>query len=637
MKMKRGKIMFNKKRILACILVVVMMSAFLAACADPTQPATDPGPQTPPPATSGTTETPATPDEPEDEMDNNERGLSKFPETVTVNFARNVDPTMVFAPGQSYENNIWMTEYEEVLGINLVTIWEAEGLPAYNERMNLMIAANDLPDMFQVNSAQLMSLINADRLVDLFPYVDHWATDFYKDNLFNGDNGLSVEMSTFNGQLLALPRTSVAEGDYHFMMIREDWRLELGLPEPRSFNDMVEMARAFVEADLDGARAYGWGIGNDTSETWFTMRGLYNSFGAYWNHWQEKDGQLVFGNVQPEMRNALEVIASWYDEGLLDREMAAKNSWAVFEEAMQGRTGIAIGMGWFLGWPLVPDGVANGQLWRPYQIPFHHEAPQQKIASRATVDGGYVVRAGFEHPEALIKMCNLWQDRVMGGTHPVEIYKGDDEFVYEFLAAFSPTNGPDRNLAADVLINENLNAGIMEPTNLNPEEMQWFEHVRDFYNGEVIIQFTREEGADPEEFRATNDEVWEHIVSERFTGRATLSFDDPDNDDIMAQMRGRYVSNFGNYWGRYGSTSIRGLSNALKDNNVLLRDAFFGPPTDSMQEFMASLQDSFNTTAVNIIVGNLPIEAFDQFVTDWYANGGDQIVAEVNEWYRSIG
>lgn len=37
-----------------------------------------------------------------------------------------------------------------------------------------------------------------------------------------------------------------------------------------------------------------------------------------------------------------------------------------------------------------------------------------------------------------------------------------------------------------------------------------------------------------------------------------------------------------------------------------------------------------------IIYGEEPIKAFDKFVEDWKANGGDQITQEINEWYQSV-
>ena len=41
-------------------------------------------------------------------------------------------------------------------------------------------------------------------------------------------------------------------------------------------------------------------------------------------------------------------------------------------------------------------------------------------------------------------------------------------------------------------------------------------------------------------------------------------------------------------------------------------------------------------TYTNIIYGNEPIEAFDTFVEEWKAQGGDQITEEVNAWYETV-
>ena len=38
----------------------------------------------------------------------------------------------------------------------------------------------------------------------------------------------------------------------------------------------------------------------------------------------------------------------------------------------------------------------------------------------------------------------------------------------------------------------------------------------------------------------------------------------------------------------------------------------------------------------NIIYGKEPVEAFDKFVEDWKAQGGDAITEEINEWYRNV-
>jgi putative aldouronate transport system substrate-binding protein len=40
-------------------------------------------------------------------------------------------------------------------------------------------------------------------------------------------------------------------------------------------------------------------------------------------------------------------------------------------------------------------------------------------------------------------------------------------------------------------------------------------------------------------------------------------------------------------------------------------------------------------TLVGIITGELPLDAFDDYVDQWKALGGDMMTDEVNEWYQS--
>ncbi|MEI0740241.1 hypothetical protein VQ056_32565 [Paenibacillus sp. JTLBN-2024] len=61
-------------------------------------------------------------------------------------------------------------------------------------------------------------------------------------------------------------------------------------------------------------------------------------------------------------------------------------------------------------------------------------------------------------------------------------------------------------------------------------------------------------------------------------------------------------------------------------------ESFVGAPTDTMIEKQSILDSLAMDTFTNIILGR-PIEEFDHFVEEWHRLGGDQMTAEVNEWY----
>ena len=60
-----------------------------------------------------------------------------------------------------------------------------------------------------------------------------------------------LESVTIDGKLMALPSTQVYYG-CNLFWVREDWRKELGLPEPSTLADVEQIIQAFRENDPGG-------------------------------------------------------------------------------------------------------------------------------------------------------------------------------------------------------------------------------------------------------------------------------------------------------------------------------------------------------------------------------------------------
>src|SRR5690606_25674695 len=76
--------------------------------------------------------------------------------------------------------------------------------------------------------------------------------------------------------------------------------------------------------------------------------------------WQERDGQLVYASVQPEMKDALALFRKWYQDRVLDPEfLTGENqggSGAISHAFVQGRIGFSSN-GQYYDWkPLLFDG-----------------------------------------------------------------------------------------------------------------------------------------------------------------------------------------------------------------------------------------------------------------------------------------
>lgn len=68
----------------------------------------------------------------------------------------------------------------------------------------------------------------------------------------------------------------------------------------------------------------------------------------------------------------------------------------------------------------------------------------------------------------------------------------------------------------------------------------------------------------------------------------------------------------------------------------MIPDLFNAEPTETMKKSWEQLQTLEKQTYTNIIYGKEPISAFDDFVEEWNAQGGEQITWEINEWYKSV-
>ena len=83
----------------------------------------------------------------------------------------------------------------------------------------------------------------------------------------------------------------------------------------------------------------------------FGLTPLFSAFHAYPKYWlKDEEGNLIYGSVQKEVREALKTLAELYKEGVLDQKIFLRQD--VLEVLNEGKAGIFFG----------PGGRQNG--WR---------------------------------------------------------------------------------------------------------------------------------------------------------------------------------------------------------------------------------------------------------------------------------
>ena len=495
---------------------------------------------------------------------------------IEMTTVASVDATVKFLGDNDINNNVWTRAYSELLGINLTNKWVVDG-SMYNEKLGLSVNSGDIPDMFRVSASQLALYQEAGLLADLTPYYNDDASANTVDVLTQ--DPVALKSATIDGKLYGIPLTDASVATASLLWIRQDWMDKMGIKAPTSMADVLEISKRFTEEDPDGNGindTVGLAMDKDLFGAIAGLQGFFNGYHAYPDTWFEKDGALVFGSVQPEMRAALLALQKMYAAGQIDQEFGVKDINQITETIAQGKCGMEFGVWWNPYHPLnLSQANDPNAYWQAYAIPSVDSTPAKSQYSSA-VGAFLVIRNGYEHPEALIRMVNFWTDNIVRSESDAVRNKflGDINSPDVVLYKYTPVVLWEPN--ASIEGGRRLRAALAkhDPSGLNLEE-QW--RYR-------IIQAYFEQGT---------KEAWVEVATNGPNGAVTI------------------------------------LENIQGDGGLL--NLFYGTPTATMATKLPTLQTMEIEMITKVITGS-SIDLFDQFVKDWYNLGGTQIVQEVNAW-----
>ena len=99
-------------------------------------------------------------------------------------------------------NNSWYNGYEKDLGIHVENLWSVPG-SQYQDKLNAQISAGDIPDVFNVNSSQLKTLVDNGMVMELTDLFEQNASDFTRE-MMEADDYTALEQCKMNGGLYAV-------------------------------------------------------------------------------------------------------------------------------------------------------------------------------------------------------------------------------------------------------------------------------------------------------------------------------------------------------------------------------------------------------------------------------------------------
>lgn len=617
----------TKRKILAVIMCLALtVSAALSGCGQTTSQSSSQSQSSSSPAASSESQAESSEVSSQPETDGtSENGIVfddqgrfvKYDPPITLTTHAVVGANDMFHDGCDIENNGWTQWLKENLGIEWKMKWVSADSESNSQKLDLAFASDDLPDVIKPGVGQVAKYAQAGKLVamddlleDAPPIVKYYIKDAEALS-----QGAFWKPFIVNGKKYSMPSGTDSLSFWTINFIRTDILKELNKSEPKTISDLDDLFAAYHEKYPNGRAMMldkdlnGWEL-------------ILTAYGAN-TAWTEKDGGLVYGAIQPEMRSALEKLAEYYSKGYIDPEFVVKDSGKANEDVIAGNALMFNGAWHSIANPLTP-------MWNALPdsstaaIPFisGDDGTCSVVKDTWWTTDNTAITTSCEHPEALFYVFgdNL-ESYYRNETELRETLK--NEYNYEFKYPVTEVRSP---LNTDEIAEKYPNIG--QPRQLYlydyPEEEEGCGFMNDYYTeqgrwlgcGAKIVSIGNADFGTMAEAYNTGD-------------RSVLSTDGGKMFDEWNSTHPNMVKTFAEGIYPYWDKLMSGEGGVLKANG------YAGASTDTMVEKQTYLHKLEIETFAQIIMGTQPITAFDEFVTNWSANGGEDITKEVNDWYNS--
>ena len=506
------------------------------------------------------------------EKDPDDDGFKPLDEKVTITIGKNESSSDSYEDGDTTGDNYVLRWFEDQLNIDYEYAWTATG-DAYNQKSALVISMGDLPDVMTVTETQMRQLVKADLIADLTDAYETYASDQLRA-AYDTTNGIALESATFDGKLMAMPNINPGADGIPLLYVRSDWMEELGLEEPKTLDDICNIAKAFKEKKDSMGLVASKSIVNIGNNMYGldAVFGLYHSYPEMWV--TDEDGKVAYGSIQPETKTALESIAKMVQDGVIDKDFAVKDSDQCNELITSGKAGMFFGAWWNYSWPLKDMWKTDESIdWNIYAVPLD-ESGVYNVHMMNPSTTYLVVRKDCKNLEAIIKTLNL-QRKADSGEVIVERPKEDS---YQSWTMFPFT----------VLM-----------TTYDDKEQIW-------EGLDAVLQNKTSYEESPKRIQTTYDS-WKYVQD---YGKKKAVEDGKASDYAWA-IGAKAIVDAEDHMNRvYASTYAH---------------------SDTMDKKWATLEKLEDETFLQIIMGEKPIDEFDNFVEQWKSLGGDQITKELQE------
>lgn len=503
--------------------------------------------------------------------------FGKYSEPVRLTAVLAYDPALTIEnvpKDTTPENNGFIKVCKEKLNVDIVFDWVVPS-SQFEQKFNVSLSSNELPDIISVDMRQFEMLSENGVLGDMTEAYKY-ASPRFKSYVERVPKVL--DMTTKQGKLYAIPRYFDARTEATLLYARKDWLDKTGQQLPKTVEELTEVCKSFINNDLNGnSKKDEIAIALDNTSILNAMQ----FFGAYPKKWLERDGALIPGAIQPEAKKALSYLKELYNLGAIAKDFSARDP---FQDIVGSKAGMLLGSWYNHGWPLAQNKMEDEKAdWICGPIPGEGGYGKTIISREPIPFQVHAINKRHKNPEALVKIINLYLE----------------------LRDFAATNGsiPD-----------------------NGYVWQWFPAV---YQDPFEIDEIRSKSLDVLEGRVPKPEGY--LTDDQFKFYK-LWLDYQDYIDGKVPFRGEMYLSVSRIHPEGGAAWCF----SLQEKDLVTYDEFYGLPTITMVEKGNTLDTLMQETYLKIIMGALPLDAFDDFTNNWRKLGGDTATQEINEWYKTV-
>lgn len=551
----------KSRKLLALLLAFLLIVAIISGCTAKTD--SDDS------ATDDKTETKDTKETKDDAAKDEEAPVDSEPIKVTI--ANDDGASVTFPEGEDMYNNMWTKVWLEELNIEVETLWVSN---EYTTKLNLMIAAQDLPDVFRTNTVQFNQLVVAELIQDITQVYEEYASPKIR-KMMEVDDPDVFQIVWRDDKLMAIPQLHYGyTTSTRFMWLKKNWMEEAGSPAVDTLEQLEDLMDTFMEKY--GAD-YAMPLDKDL-QGFYKMAATWHAYPEIWV--DDGSGNIIYGSTMPEMKTMLAKWAQWYDDGILRKDFATLDFDTMEADILNGIVGMQAGENWY-SWVIADTykNTGDGTWLEAYELPSVDGDPV--IHPIIFPNNAYnVVNKDYDHPEVLIKLINHYSYQLN------EAVANGDKTIEEVLP-FSENNihhvtGPFKVMFRSYEDTKEVVAAV-EAGEENPQFKSGYAY--NYYN-EVM--------------------KWHNDKDPTALGR-TLQ---------MGQTR-----------------SSLNIAVGYIDDGLIVMSKLWGETPQALLDYGSNLDELLKTGFTKIIMGVEPVDYFDDLIEEWEAAGGAEATAAVNEMY----